>query len=183
MGEVNSVHVRVAAPTKGSGGSVVHSAWHANKIEVRAALWLAAGGSACPPCARRPARRALTTPALARAGVCTRAQVLNQTSGLKCTFNAGRWIGTDDWTVTLPQSTCEQVLQTYRVQVYTSSLPGASFDGEAYVKINGWYGSTDEIQLAATGRSTSSFSAGSCQVRRPFRGALLARTASATRPC
>lgn len=44
-----------------------------------------------------------------------------------------------------------QARSTYKVQVATSELRGADFDGDVFVSISGWWGSTSETRLVKGG--------------------------------
>ncbi len=54
---------------------------------------------------------------------CAKIETLNMTSGLKCVFNANRWIGTEDWTVSVCVCLCVCVVLMYVLCMTTACVP------------------------------------------------------------
>ena len=50
-----------------------------------------------------------------------------------------------------------QALNTYKVSLTTSDLRGSDFEGEAFITLSGYNGTTEEMRLVQQGRSKSSF--------------------------
>ncbi|KAJ9531527.1 hypothetical protein QJQ45_015008 [Haematococcus lacustris] len=91
--------------------------------------------------------------------------VLELSTGMKTTFNNSSWVSAEAGSVSLKEACCVMVcgteaLKQYRVQVTTSSLKGAEFDGQAFITLSNWYDSSGELQLALPGRGYASFRAG-----------------------
>ena len=86
--------------------------------------------------------------------------VLNKTTGLKGTFNYFDWLPLSGGTITLSEAMCIQALNKYTVTVSTSDQREADFEGQAFITINGWSGSTTELPLTEAGRSSAAFRRG-----------------------
>ena len=87
-------------------------------------------------------------------------EVLNKVSGLKGTYNHYDWLPMGGGSVTLSEAVSIQALNAYKVSVTTADQRGAAFDGQAFITINGWNGSTTELLLADPGRATAAFGRG-----------------------
>lgn len=59
-----------------------------------------------------------------------------------------------------PYFTRSQALNSYSVNITTANQRDADFDGQAFITIHGWNGSTPELPLVDPGRTTASFKRG-----------------------
>ena len=89
-------------------------------------------------------------------------EVLNKQSGFKSTFNLNNWLGTSYWGTTLQEASFVQALVKYNLRVTTGNLHGADFDGDAFIRLNGYEGISEEIKLVEAGFSKSRFVRGGC---------------------
>ncbi|GFH08766.1 uncharacterized protein HaLaN_03786, partial [Haematococcus lacustris] len=91
-------------------------------------------------------------------------EVLNCSSGLRGTYPCGTWLERGAAAAkALTQSTSVQALNAYKLHITTGALPGADFDGEAFVTITGYNTSTAELRLCTDGAAQASFVAGRTQ--------------------
>eukprot|EP00798_Chlamydomonas_sp_ICE-L_P008862 gene8862-3748_t len=87
-------------------------------------------------------------------------ELLNKNTGIKSVFSHNSWITTTSAVTELSKTSSMQALRKYEVSVSTGDLPGSEYQGDAWITISGYRGTTEEMKLVLHGHTHSSFQRG-----------------------